>query len=164
VQAPNGELAFTRRGDLQVNVNGVLQTGNGHPVLGDNQSPIAVPPGFKVTITQEGGIFIHDPNLPGVQPQTQIGQLLLRDASKTPLTRREDGLFKAHDKPTGADFASGPIRASVTTQALEGSNVSPTEAMVKLIEQSRMFEQQVRMVKASQENDQSGSSMLKLAN
>jgi flagellar basal body rod protein FlgF len=36
--------------------------------------------------------------------------------------------------------------------------------MVKLIEQSRMFEQQVRMVKASQENDQSGSSMLKLAN
>jgi hypothetical protein len=26
-----------------------------------------------------------------------------------------------------------------------------------------MFEQQVRMVKASQENDQSGSSMLKLA-
>jgi flagellar basal-body rod protein FlgF len=164
VQAPNGELAFTRRGDLQVNVNGVLQTGNGHPVLGDDQSPIAVPPGFKVMITQEGGIFIHDPNLPGVQPQTQIAQLLLRDASKTPLTRREDGLFKAHDKPTGADFASGPIRASVTTQALEGSNVSPTEAMVKLIEQSRMFEQQVRMVKASQENDQSGSSMLKLAN
>ena len=163
VQAPNGELGFTRRGDLQVNVNGVLQTGNGHPVLGDNQSPIAVPPGFKVKITQEGGVYIHDPNQPGIQQETQIGQLLLRDASKTPLTRREDGLFRAHDKPSGADFASGPVKTSVTTQALEGSNVSPTEAMVKLIEQSRMFEQQVRMVKASQENDQSGSSMLKLS-
>jgi flagellar basal-body rod protein FlgF len=55
------------------------------------------------------------------------------------------------------------VKTSVTTQALEGSNVSPTEAMVKLIEQSRMFEQQVRMVKASQENDQSGSTMLKLS-
>ena len=163
VQAPNGELGFTRRGDLQVNVNGVLQTGNGHPVLGDNRSPIAIPPGFKATITQDGGVFIHDPNQPGIQQETQIGQLLLRDASKTPLTRREDGLFRAHDKPSGADFASGPVKTSVTTQALEGSNVSPTEAMVKLIEQSRMFEQQVRMVKASHENDQSGSSMLKLS-
>jgi len=111
----------------------------------------------------DGGVFIHDPNQPGIQQETQIGQLLLRDASKTPLTRREDALFQAHDKPTGADFASGPVKTSVTTQALEGSNVSPTEAMVKLIEQSRMFEQQVRMVKASHENDQSGSSMLKLS-
>lgn len=163
VQAPNGEMAFTRRGDLQLNVNGVLQTGNGHPVMGDNQSPITVPPGFMATIAQDGRVFIHDPNQPGVQQQTQIGQLLLRDASKTPLTRREDGLFKAHDKPSGADFASGPITPSLTSQALEGSNVSPTEAMVRLIEQSRMFEQQVRMVKASQENDQSGSSMMKLS-
>ena len=163
VQAPNGEMAFTRRGDLQLNVNGVLQTGNGHPVMGDNKSPITVPPGFKVNITQDGGIFIHDPNQPGVQQETQVGTLLLRDASKTPLTRREDGLFMAHDKPSGADFASGSVKPSLTTQALEGSNVSPTEAMVKLIEQSRMFEQQVRMVKASQENDQSGSSMLKLS-
>jgi len=163
VQAPNGEMAFTRRGDLQINVNGVLQTGNGHPVMGDNQTPITVPPGNKVTITQEGGVYIHNPNQPGIQAETQIGQLLLRDASKTPLTRREDGLFKAHDKPSGADFASGSVKPSLTTQALEGSNVSPTEAMVKLIEQSRMFEQQVRMVKASHENDQSGSSMLKLS-
>ncbi len=163
VQAPNGELAFTRRGDLQLNVNGVLQTGNGHPVLGENQSPITVPSGFKATITQDGGVYIHDPSQPGTRQETQIAQLLLRDASKTPLTRREDALFRAHDKPSGADFASGPVKTSVTTQALEGSNVSPTEAMVKLIEQSRMFEQQVRMVKASQENDQSGSSMLKLS-
>jgi flagellar basal-body rod protein FlgF len=163
VQAPNGEMAFTRRGDLQLNVNGVLQTGNGHPVMGDNQSPITVPPGFKATIAKDGGVFIHDPNQPGIQAETLIGTLLLRDASKTPLTRREDGLFKAHDKPSGADFASGPVTPSLTSQALEGSNVSPTEAMVRLIEQSRMFEQQVRMVKASQENDQSGSTMMKLS-
>jgi flagellar basal body rod protein FlgF len=35
--------------------------------------------------------------------------------------------------------------------------------MVKLIEQSRMFEQQVRMVKTSHDNDQSGASMMKLS-
>ena len=95
------------------------------------------------------------------QPQL-IGTLLLRDASKTALTRREDGLFQAHEKPSGSDFASGPIRTSVTSQALEGSNVNASEAMVKLVEQSRMFEQQVRMVKTSHDNDQSGASMMKL--
>jgi len=79
------------------------------------------------------------------------------------MTRREDGLFKVHDKPTGADFASGPNRVSVTTQALEGSNVNPADVMVKLIEQSRMFEQQVRMVKTSHDNDQAGASMMKLS-
>ena len=79
------------------------------------------------------------------------------------MTRREDGLFKVHDKPTGSDFATGPVRTSVTAQALEGSNVNPADVMVKLIEQSRMFEQQVRMVKTSHDNDQSGASMMKLS-
>jgi flagellar basal-body rod protein FlgF len=32
VTAPNGELAFTRRGDLHLNVNGVLETGANHVI------------------------------------------------------------------------------------------------------------------------------------
>jgi flagellar basal-body rod protein FlgF len=48
VQAPNGETAFTRRGDLQVSVDGVLQTGNGHPVMGEGNTPITVSPDLKV--------------------------------------------------------------------------------------------------------------------
>jgi len=43
VQAPNGELAFTRRGDLRVNINGQLETGNGHLVMGE-AGPINPPP------------------------------------------------------------------------------------------------------------------------
>ncbi len=163
VQSPNGELAFTRRGDLHLSVNGVLETGNGHPVRGEGNSPITIPPGFKVEISQDGGVYATDTSQPGVQQPQFIATLLLRDASQTPMTRREDGLFKVHDKPTGADFASGPNRVSVTTQALEGSNVNPADVMVKLIEQSRMFEQQVRMVKTSHDNDQAGASMMKLS-
>jgi flagellar basal body rod protein FlgF len=34
--------------------------------------------------------------------------------------------------------------------------------MVKLIEQSRSFEHQVRMIKESKSNDESGASMLRL--
>ena len=162
VQAPNGETAFTRRGDLQVSVDGVLQTGNGHPVMGDGNTPISVPPDLKVTISDDGGVYVTNPSQPGIQNAELVATLMLRDASQTPLTRREDGLFKAHDKPSGSDFASGPLKVSVMSQALEGSNVNPQEAMVKLIEQARMFEQQVRMVKSSHDNDQAGASMMKL--
>lgn len=162
VQAPNGETAFTRRGDLQVSVDGILQTGNGHPVMGEGNTPITVSPDLKVSIADDGGVYVSNPSQPGIQTQELVGNLMLRDASETPLTRREDGLFKVHDRPSGSDFASGPMRVSVMSQALEGSNVNPQEAMVKLIEQARMFEQQVRMVKSSHDNDQAGASMMKL--
>ena len=162
VNAPNGELAFTRRGDLRLNASGVLETGVGHVVRGED-GPVTVPPGFKVSISGDGGVYAVDPAQPGVQQPVLITRLLLRDASQTPLSRREDGLFKVDGQPAGTDFATGPLLTSVTTKALEGSNVNPMEAMVKMIEQSRSFEHQVRLIKESKSNDESGASMLKLA-
>ncbi len=50
VTAPNGELAFTRRGDLRVNVNGVLETSTGAVVKAEGGGQISVPQGFKVNI------------------------------------------------------------------------------------------------------------------
>ena len=161
VTAPNGELAFTRRGDLRLNANGVLETGVGHVVRGED-GPITIPPGFKVTVGDDGAVYAVDPAQPGVQHPVLIGRLLLRDASQIQLGRREDGLFKVDGKPTGTDFASGPLPATITSKALEGSNVNPMTVMVKLIEQSRSFEHQVRMVKESKSNDESGASMLRL--
>ena len=87
---------------------------------------------------------------------------MLRDASQTSLERREDGLFSVTGKPPGTDIPASPNLLSLTPKALEGSNVNPQEAMVKLIEQSRMFEQQVRIIKSSTDNDQAGASMMKL--
>jgi flagellar basal-body rod protein FlgF len=161
VNAPNGELAYTRRGDLRVNANGVLETGVGHVVRGED-GPVTVPSGFRVTISGDGGVYAIDPAQPGVQQPVLITRLQLRDASQTPLSRREDGLFKVDGQPAGTDFATGPLPTSVTTKALEGSNVNPMEAMVKMIEQSRSFEHQVRLIKESKSNDESGASMLRL--
>ena len=41
VQAPNGDEAYTKRGDLQLAESGLLTTGDGHPVLG-TQGPVIV--------------------------------------------------------------------------------------------------------------------------
>ena len=162
VTAPNGELAFTRRGDLHLNVNGVLETGANHVVQAEGGGVITVPAGFKVTIADDGQVYAADPAQPGVQQPAVIGQIMLRDASQTPLARRQDGLFKVDGQTVGSNFASGPNRATITTGVLEGSNVNPMETMVRLIEQSRTFENQVRMIKEAKSNDESGASMMKL--
>ena len=160
VTAPNGELAFTRRGDLRVNAAGVLEDGVKHVVRGE-AGPITVPPGMMVKINPDGTIFATDPAQTGVVPQVLIGRLLLRDASATPLERRDDGLFGPVGK-LGADVPPGPNLPMLTAGALEGSNVNAMSAMVKLMDQSRSFEHQVRNIKESKNADESGATMMKL--
>jgi flagellar basal-body rod protein FlgF len=163
VTANNGELAFTRRGDLKVNANGVLETGSGHIVRSQDGGPITVPQGFKLSFGSDGNLYAIDPAQQGVPQQQIIAQLLLKDASATALAKREDGLFKVDGKLPGTDFASGSGPVSLTPQALEGSSVNAMTSMVKLIEQSRSFEHQVRIIKESKSNDESGASMMKAA-
>ena len=162
VRAKNGDIAYTRRGDLHVNNAGLLETGGGHAVLGENAAPINVPVGFDLEIGPDGSIWARDPNN-GEQPAVQVGRLMLRDASTTPLGRREDGLFKAYGDgvlPNG-DFPTGPVPVGVTAGAVEGSNVSPIEAMVRMLDQTRSFETQIKIIKESRGLDESGATMLR---
>lgn len=160
VQAPGGVQAYTRRGDLRVNVQGQLETGAGHPVLGQN-GPITIPPGFEVVVNTDGSIYARDPAQAGNQAPVFIDRLNLKDASAVELSRREDGLFKVHGQPDGADFTNGPELPVVVPQALEGSNVNPMEAMTRLIDHSRSFEMQIRMIKETKGIDESGASMMR---
>ena len=162
VQAPNGELAFTRRGDLRVNAQGQLENGSGHLVLGDG-GPITVPPGFDLRINPDGSLYARDPAQPGAVADVLVGQIGLRDASQVKLLRREDGLFRLDGEPAGTDFASGPTLPTVIPQALEGSNVSAIEAMTRLIDHSRSFETQIRIIKETKSLDESGSTMMRAA-
>ena len=162
IEASNGDIAFTRRGDLRVSATGLLETAAGQVVLGE-AGPITVPQGQLLSIGPDGtvrGKSLAQPNLPA----TEIGQLLLRDASQTPLIRRTDGLFEPLDEDfRGKDFPDGPEAVSLTTGALEGSNVNPIEAMVKLMDYSRAFEAKIKTVSEVKSVDESGASMMRLS-
>ncbi|WP_396437668.1 flagellar basal body rod protein FlgF [Limnohabitans sp.] len=162
VQAPNGDLAFTRRGDLKVNIQGQLENGSGHLVLGE-AGPITIPPGLMVSINPDGTIYARDPAQIGPAPDVLIDRFRLRDVTGVSLARRSDGLFKVSEKPDGTDIALTDRLPQVISQALEGSNVSAIEAMTRLIDHSRSFETQIRIIKEMKGLDESGASMMKAA-
>ena len=160
VQAPNGEQAYTRRGDLTVNIRGQLETGNGHLVLGQN-GPITIPANTKLNINPDGTIFARDANQAANAPGVLVDRLRILDGSQQMFERREDGLFKVSGKPDGTAFESGPILPQVITHTLEGSNVSGIEALTRLIDHSRSFELQIKIIKETKQLDESGASLRK---
>ena len=161
VQAADGSLAFTRRGDLHINATGVLETGSGDIVMSEG-GPITIPTGMLVTISRDGTIFALDPDEDGAEPQP-VGELMLRDASGTPLLRREDGLYTPKDPADGGDFASGIVPVSVRSEMLEGSNVNPIEVMVSILDMQRSFETQLKIIKNSEEMDRDGTNLMRIS-
>ena len=161
VTAPNGELAFTRRGDLKLNGTGVLETGTGALVRGQNGGPITVPPGFFVKISKDGSVYATNPAQVGVAAPVLIDRILLRDASQVSLERREDSLYKIVGKPANEDIPVTGKLATLTPETLEGSNVNAMEVMVKLMDQSRSFEMQVNVINQNKDVDESGGTMMR---
>ena len=161
VIASNGDLAFTRRGDLRVNGAGVLETGTGHAVMGEG-GPMSVPTDADISIGADGTLYAADPQDATAVP-VAVGRLMLLDASAVRLERREDALFRpsAADALPDGSFANGPRVASLSPGTLEGSNVSAMTAMVKLIDYSRSFEMQIKIIKEAKSLDESGASMMR---
>ena len=160
VSAADGKLAFTRRGDLRINAQGTLENGQGHLIRSEGGGPLTLPPGLKIEIRADGTVLGTDMAQVGVKVPVALGKLMLRDASATPLLRREDGLFK-NSVGDGQDITPGPAKPGLTPGALEGSSVNAMNIMVKLIDQSRAFEQQINMIKEAKTTDEAGASMLK---
>jgi flagellar basal-body rod protein FlgF len=156
VQANDGSEGYTRRGDLRVNESGLLTTGEGFAVLGEG-GPITLPPYDSVNIAKDGGIWIVPSGGQANQPQ-QIDRLKLVNAKGSTIAKATDGLFR---EANGGTLPSDPL-ASVTSGALEGSNVNATEALVRMIEVSRAWETQVKMIDTAKDIDNSGASLMRL--
>jgi len=163
VQASNGDVAFTRRGDMRISPDGFLELSNGLLVLGEGGAPITAPADSLLSIASDGQVFSSLIQTPDVAP-VAIGQLGLRDASEINLVRRQDGLYEAEgSNGQGGDFATGPNLASVQSGALEGSDANAVDIMVNLLDFYRSFETQMKVIKSIEELDQNGSQMMQVS-
>jgi flagellar basal-body rod protein FlgF len=149
VQALDGTEAYTRGGSFEVSNDGTLTTRSGLQVLGDG-GPIQVPQNSTISFGSDGTVSAH--NASGTS--TPIGKLKLV-TPETPLTRGEDGLFRASSGDLDADAT-----AKVQAGALESSNVNAVDSMVQMIAASRQFETQMKMISTGEANDKSAMQLL----
>lgn len=156
VQAMDGQESYTRRGDLSITVTGVLQNGDGLPVIGQS-GPITVPPGFKVTIGPDGGVLAADPATPDAAPQV-LDKLKLVSTEGTKIAKDIAGQFRV---PDGGIL---PINenAQVIPGALEQSNVNPSEVLVEMVAAQRLFDMRTKLVQTAGTLDEAGARLMRL--
>jgi flagellar basal-body rod protein FlgF len=157
VQANDGTEAYTRRGDLEITPTGVLQTGDGHPVIGQS-GPITVPPAQKILIDPEGRLSIIPIGGDPAGPAQQIDQLKLASAKGTDTVKGLDNLLYVK----GGGILPTDSEAKVTSGALEGSNVNMAQTLIDMIQNQREYEVQANLVKEAKQMDESTASLMRL--
>jgi flagellar basal-body rod protein FlgF len=155
VQAPNGQEAYTRAGDLKVQPDGMLVTGAGHPVLGAS-GPVTVPPNSSLLVGNDGTISIV-PLGQGPQTTATVGRIKLVNPPADTLERGEDGLFRTKDGTEAPADASVHVSSGV----LESSNVNVAQAMVNMIELARHYDMQVKAMRTAEDNGAASAQLLR---
>lgn len=157
VQSPGGAEAYSRRGDFRVDENGLLLSGNNLPVMG-NGGPIAIPPFEKIDIGVDGTVSIR-PVGAETQQLAVIDRIKLVAPQFDQMKKGEDGLFRLEG---GGEAEADPAQRLVPG-ALVSSNVNVVNEMVDMIELSRRFELQVKMMKSAEENATAAASIIRPA-
>jgi flagellar basal-body rod protein FlgF len=156
LQAEDGSEAYSRRGDLSITASGVLQNGDGLPVLGEN-GPLTVPAGSRVAIAEDGGVLVSDPAQPD-QPAQRVGRLKLASTTGSEIEKGLDGLFRVK----GGGVLPSDAEARLTPGALEQSNVVPSQVLVDMIEAQRLFEIRTNIVSTARDLDEGSARLMRL--
>jgi flagellar basal-body rod protein FlgF/flagellar basal-body rod protein FlgG len=135
VIAKGNERLLTRAGNFSFSPEGRLVTQDGYDVISEDGAPLTIDPtGPAPRVLPDG--FIQQGEEGGAAPML-VKPRTLGDLAKTGENRFE------------ALAATAPVTAgerNVKSGYVEQSNVSPTSGMLELIEASRAYEANVRMM------------------
>jgi flagellar basal-body rod protein FlgF len=139
-----GQQLLTRAGNFQTNAEGQLMTQQGYPVLSTAGTPIQIDPSMYSTLHKDGYL-----------EHSGGGEYLAlkKPQSLGDLVRVGENLFR----PLGPVDDVENDQRRVESGFLEISGVRPTRTMMELIETSRMYEANVRMI---QNHDQMTGSLI----
>lgn len=154
VQAPDGTEAYTRAGDLQLGPDGSLTDARGNPVMGSG-GPISIPDAAKISIGNDGTISTV-PMGQGPDTIAAVGQIKLVNPDPTQMSEGADGLMHMND----GSSANADSTVTLTSGALEASNVNPSSELVKMISLSRQYEMQVRSIKTAEDDADASTKLL----
>lgn len=148
VLMPNGEMAYTRAGSLQVSDQGELVTADGYPV----QPGINIPQeAVDVVISATGAVQVKLGGDPELQ---EVGQLELATfVNEAGLEALGGNLFAETPASGQANIAAPgePGFGTLRQGFLEASNVNPVSEITALITAQRAYEMNSRVVKTVDE-------------
>ncbi len=157
VQANDGTEAYSRAGNLQVAPSGLLTNQQGLPVIGDG-GPITLPPAAKINISEDGTVAVVPLGDKTGTPQI-IARIKLVNPANKDLTKGTDGLMRLRQ----GGVANADAAVKLVSGALEGSNVNVANTLAKMIDLSRQFEMQVKMMKTAERNADQTMQLVRLA-
>jgi len=156
VQARDGSEAYTKAGNFSIGPGSLLVTGAGHPVLGEG-GPIALPPSERIIVGADGTVSVQPIGQPA-NLLVVVDRIKLVNPDKSQMIKGADGLIRLK----GGAEAEPDASVKVVSGSLETSNVNIVDGLVNMIELSRQYESQVKLMRTAQENDQKMDSMLQL--
>lgn len=157
VQAPDGSEAYTRAGNMHITTEGMLLTGGGHPVLGES-GPITLPPVNRIEIGEDGTVSV----LPLGEEANEfniVERIKLVNPEKTRLQKAEDGLMHLKNN----EEADADANVKVVSGMLESSNVNIASALVDMINLSRQYETQIKVMREAEQNADAARELLRMA-
>lgn len=156
VALDDGSEGYTRNGTIEVDQDGALSI-NGRPLMGDG-APLTVPPQSHVSIGTDGTVSAlgmgDDPTM-----LVPVGRLKLANADMNAMLHGDDGLFR----PVAGGMLAQDETLTLTPEALEGSNVSPVQAMTQMIANSRGFDMNMKVIRTADENAQKANQLLSVS-
>lgn len=153
VQTPAGER-YTRNGNFMVGKEGILETKDGYPVLGENGiiHLDKVLEGAKINVNEDGVIQINAKEL-GEADEIVDRMKIVRFDNERYLKKAGNSMWMATDVSGEAYIAEGSERPKMLQGYMETSNVNVVNEMVRMIEVNRAYE-------ANQKSIQSEDSMM----
>ncbi|WP_199438728.1 flagellar basal body rod protein FlgF [Vibrio owensii] len=153
VEGRGGTELYTRSGEMEVNQAGEV-TIRGRRVLTDG-GPLVLPDYQDVSISNDGLVSIIPPGGDGI---LEAGLLKIVNPGNEKVTLDESGLFRSID---GEQFESTDA-ASIKSGYLEGSNVSGFGELVGIMNLTRQFEVQVKVMSKADELARMGNELMRV--
>ncbi len=129
------EQLLTRAGNFHFSSTGQLQTEQGYPVLSANGDPLLINPELPWNLTEDGAIE---------QAGARVPLAIVKPQSLGDLVKASENMFSplAEVSPVPA------VERKVLSGYLEQSTVKPAIEMMELIETSRAYEANIRMIQS----------------
>jgi flagellar basal-body rod protein FlgF len=121
------------------------------------QGPVTIPPADAINIDQEGRVWIVPQGGDPENPQ-EVDRLRLATPTGSDIAKGLDGLFRVK----GGGILPDDPEARLLTRSIEGSNVTATAALVEMIEASRSWDTQLKMIGDVRDMDSATANLMQL--